>query len=247
MDSSAPTLGHNNPPEPIDQYPALKQRTDELVATANRWIAERPEITDADTAEKCQTFLEQLRAEFKAVEEQRKAEKQPHMDAAAAVDGRYNPLKALLETAAGFLKPKREAYLRKVEDAQREAARKAAAEAARIQREAEEAARKAQAGTGAVVGATVEAEQKRREAEEATARAEAAAAAKPTLKGVHGGRAATLRSRWLGRITDQGKVYRRYKARAEVVELLQKLVNADVRAGEREIPGVEVYEERSAA
>lgn len=225
-------LGHNNPPEDF-------ARVNDLVATADRWKAERPVIETDDVAEKAQAFLDQLRSCAKDIEKARKADKQPHMDAAKAVDELYKPQVDRLTAAANIIKGLLTDFLRKKEDERRrvEEERRRAAEEAR--RKAEEASREA-----ASVDQQVAAQKARGDAEAAAKVAEQTAKSRAQVTGQ--GRTVSLRTRRVAVIVDQGKVYRKFRDHPSVIEALQKLVNAEVRAG-KSVPGVEVREEQAAA
>lgn len=241
---NAPAFGHNNPPDPFDQ---LRERTAELIQNANRWINERGEV-NAGTEPQAVDFANQLRQAFKDAEDMRKAEKQPHMDAAKAVDDKYATIKTLLETAGKRIKQMLTDYLNKKAAAEAEERRRLEAEAAAARKAAEELAAQAESGEGDVIGNTVQAEQAAKAAAEADKRAQQIGEG-TKAHGAHAGRAMSLRTRRVGVIVDQGKVYRRYSKDALVIEALQKCVDRDVRSKDfgGSIPGVEVKEERSAA
>jgi len=225
-------LGHNNPPEQF-------ARVDELVANADRWKTERPVIESDDVAGKAQAFLDQLRSCAKEIEATRKAEKQPHMDAAKAVDQVFKPQMDRLTAAANIIKGLLTEFLRKKEDERRAAE----AEQRRI---ADEAARKAEdaARAASSVDQQVAAQKAREDASAAAAEADHIARTRSQVTGQ--GRTVSLRSRKVGVIVDQGKVYRKFRDHPSVIEVLQKLVNAEVRGG-RSIPGVDIREEQEAA
>ena len=63
------------------------------------------------------------------------------------------------------------------------------------------------------------------------------------------GRKAGLKSIYLGKIVDWQKVLQHFSGHQQMRDLLQKLVDADVRFNKTQcsIPGVEVIEERVAA
>lgn len=237
MTDQTPGPGHNLPP--IEE---IRQRTDDLIAATDQWLEKVPEIGDDDTAGKASDLLAQLRAEFKAVEEQRKAEKKPHTDAATCVDGEYNPLKVRLERSVDVIKAKLSPWLAKKQAAEDEARRQREEDAAKAQEEADRIA--AEAETANSIDAQIE-------AEEAQKRAEAAAKAsrKQTSANVKGqfGRTTTLRTTYRGEITDHNKALAVYAHDPLIVDALQTAINRDVRAGKRDIPGVEVKQDRKAA
>ncbi len=227
-------IGHNQP----SQADLHRDRVDALVDTANRWAAERPLITDAETAAKCTDFLNQLAAETKKLDEARKVEKAPHLAAAKAVDDAWHPLLDAVEACKRLLRPLHTAWLKREQarlDAERRKAQEAAAKA---QREAEEAARKAAEPKS--VRDIISASEAERRASEA-AEAALAVPARAQARGALGGRAHSLRTTWRAHVVDLVAAVRHYRDRAEVRELIERLANADARAGVRSIPGCAVY------
>lgn len=228
-------IGHNQSP-----FEAQQQRVNDLVENANRWVKERPEIEDDEQAKAAQDFIVQLRTCHKDVEATRKTEKQPFLDQAADVDKQFNPLKALLDVAAGLMKRKLTPWLQKKQrEAEAEQERQEAA--ARKQREEAEAARlKAEeaAKTGDdAIQAQVVAEDLAKEA----AKAEKAASApvKASVKGSMG-RAASLRTTYTGEIEDFDKCLAHFKNHPGILQELRGLVNSAVRGGNHNIPGVKI-------
>lgn len=129
-------IGGNNPPERIEI-----ERAVELVATANGWIAERPEIGDADQAKEAGDFVDKLRTSKKNLAAALKADIAPHDEAIAEVKAKYREPVSLIETALTALLEKSGAWL--VRERARIAAEKAIieAEARRKREEAERAER----------------------------------------------------------------------------------------------------------
>ena len=236
--------GNNLPPE--------EARVNDLVANANRWLAERPELTDQEMADKCSAFIDQITAMLKDLDKQRRAEKKPHEDAAKAVDARFKPLTALLEKAKDLLKPKLTAWMLKLQRDRDEAARLAREEA---QRKAEEAARAAEEAEKAtdVVGASVAAEEAARAAEEAEKQAAKAEKAPVNLQSAMGARTKSLRTVWRARVTSHAKALWHFRDHPDVIDVIERLANAEARAeaakneGISTIPGVEFYAEKTAA
>lgn len=237
-DETTAGIGHNLPP-----FETIKQRTDALIDTANRWITERGEIADEDMAGKANDFLTQLRAEFKAADKERKAEKQPHLDAGKAVDAKYKPVTERLEKAANAIKKMLTPWLQKKQREEEEAQR-SAQEEARAKAEAEAKRAEELAKEGNAIDAEIAAE----EAEQAVKAADKIAEA-PVRAGVKGelGRTASLRTTYYGEIADFDKCLDHYKGHVAIRETLEKLVNADIRAGTHTIPGVRVKQQQSAA
>jgi len=244
-----PPMGHNGPPDPA------AERAAEIIAAANRWATERPELTDQDMADKCSAFLDQITAATKSVEAAKKTEKQPHMDAARAVDEKWKPWAEKLAVADRLLRPKLTAWLAKLRMQQDEAARLAREEA---RRKADEAARaaaeaeKVQAG-GDVIGATVKADEAARAAAEAEKVAAKAATAPVNIKSSLGARTKSLRTNWRADVTDLPKAVWHYRHHPKMAALVQELANADARAMAREqggkstIPGVAFVAKQVAA
>ena len=88
MNDQARGLGDNRPPDAFDD---LKARAEALIATTNKWLAERPEIADGDMAGRCTDFVEQIGKEWKAIDAERASQKKPYDQAAAAVQSRCRP------------------------------------------------------------------------------------------------------------------------------------------------------------
>lgn len=212
-------------------------------------------VTVAETQEQVDdiaAIIDTLQSGGKLLEAERVKEKKPHDEAIKAIQDRFNVylapvtnkgVKGKVPLAVEALRAAQRPFLqeqeRKLEE-QRQAAR---AEAERLAREAAEAARAAAASD---LEAREEAEAKEREAEAAAKAAKDADKAKAHAHG--GGRAQGLRTVHKGRIDDLNAVVKFYWQTNETAfaELVQKLVDADVRAGRRgnSIPGVTIIEEK---
>lgn len=234
-------IGHNS--GNVLQFESLKDRADTLVNTANRWLKERPEITSEDLAGKCSDFVEQLTKHEKACETARKNDKQPHIDAGKAVDEQYKPLSSALEMAKKLLKSKLTPWLQKKET-ERLAAIKKAEEDAMAKIEEAEAEALSEPTT---VQEAMKAESAEADAEAALKRLDRIARMKATVQGDLGSRARGLKTRKEAVVSDYAKALNHYRDNAEVVALIQRLAQADVRHGETSIPGVEIKEIREAA
>ena len=241
MDIRAALVGHNQPP-PHEEF---RDRIDRLLNVANRWLKERPVILDEDMAAKCIDFLDQIAQEAKAVEEQRRTEKKPHDEAGRAVDGKYKPLVALLDTAKAMLKPRLTVWLNAKELRRQAAIREAEAEAyAAIQ----EATRlKAEAEKGASVQAAVAAEEAAKAADAAVKQADTIAESRAQVRGDYSTRARSLRGTWKAKIVNLDEAIRFYRNSVDLFECIEKRANQDARGGARIIPGCEVFEEKSVA
>lgn len=118
--------GANNPPDPlITEYL-------ERIDTAEKWLAERPEITDETMADRAAFFISQVAATWKALDDQRKAESRTFK---AAQDAKYNSPLTLLESAKGKLLVLRNAWLAKKQKKLDDERAAAQAEADRVARE----------------------------------------------------------------------------------------------------------------
>jgi hypothetical protein len=205
--SASPGLGHNQPPpDPIG-------RASELVATANRWIAERPEIVDGEMAGVAQDFLKQLRANRDDLEASMKAERKPLDDAVAAIRVKYRDPLELVGIALTKMREKLAPWLTREQD-------RLDAEAAERERLAADAAAHADAArkTAQQTG-TVEAEL---EAQRAAQQLEDAqrAAAKPVgrarVRGDLSDRASSMRVTHYAAVVDEDKALRSYAKDATV-------------------------------
>lgn len=240
-------IGGNNPPEEMTPFTAASQRVTELVETANVWLASVKEIGDTDTAVACQGFLDQVSAESKAVETDRRTEKKPHEDAAKAVDTKYRPLSTRLDTIKSLLLPLKTGWLQK-EQARKDAEAKAAREEAdRLRKLAEEAAAAATQNT--TVEAVIAVDEINASAKQSEAAARRIENSKAQVRSNFGTRASGLRTYWSAKITDFDKALMHYKRDPRVRELIQSLADADARAMKDEInvPGVESVSEQRAA
>ena len=135
-------IGGNNPPTALEAAA-------ELTATATNWLAERPEITDADMAKEAGELVERLRTSKKNLAAAQKADLAPHDQAIAEVKAQYREPASQIETALGGLLARSGDWLKKENDriaaerAAREAeARRLREEADRLERERLEAARR---------------------------------------------------------------------------------------------------------
>lgn len=212
-------------------------------------------VSEAQTQEQVDAIaaiIDQLQSGGKLLEAERVKEKKPHDEAIAAIQSKFNaylaPLtnkgvKGKVPLAVEALRASQRPFLLEQERKIEEDRQKAREEAERLAREAAEAARSASASD---LEAREEAEAKEREAEAAAKAAKEADKAKAHAHG--GGRAQGLRTVHKGQITDLNAAVRFYwqTNEAAFAELVQKLVDADVRAGRRgnSIPGVTIIEER---
>lgn len=237
--SALATIGHNNPPPPTPYEQAEKEITD-LYGEATLWL-DGAVVDNQDLADGLGNLLNLIRAAEKKADTARKEEKQPHMDAAKAVDDKYRPLIEQAKRATDGCKAALAPWLAKVEAEKRareEAARREAEEKARLAREALQSADVFNLAEREHAESLVKAAKK--------AEAKAKAAAKDGAKaGGAIGRVATLRTTYTPVLTDAREAIRHYwlANNAEIIELLRELAAKDVRAGKREIPGFRIEEQ----
>jgi 23S rRNA pseudoU1915 N3-methylase RlmH len=224
-----PPAGHNRPP-PYDTeaHADLAARTDKFMAACND-VRAAGEVSSEETAQMLSDLIAGLRGLKKQVEAQKKQDKAPHDEAGKAVLAAFTPLEERLERATKAMLALMQAWMdKKRAEAEAEKARKAAeAEAAR--KAAEEAAAKA-AATGDL-DAEIEAE--KLAADAAKAEKQAAKDVKVSVGSATGaGRTISSRKVRTAEITNPRALFLRYVDHPKVLEVLQSLANADVRAGE---------------
>lgn len=182
-------------------------RADALVANANRWIAERPEITDAEMAGIAGDFVKQLRENRDDLESAEKQERQPLDLAVAAIRVKYRTPLELIGIAYTRMQQKLKPWLDREQarlDAEAAERRRAAAEIAAQA----EAARKAADQSG-----TVESELAARDAAKAAAAANKVAfkpAAKARVKGDLSVKAMTMKVTHYAQVVDETDALRSF-------------------------------------
>jgi hypothetical protein len=229
-DERRPGIGDNAPPEPTPL-----ERAAELVPACDDWTS-KGLLSNEDDARLLSEFLVQIRKARAAAVEARDAERKPHEDALALIDGRYKvPLAKLdiaIERIAGSKK-----VVGLLADWMARERNRIAEEAARKKREAEEAERAAQtmadrAATAGTIDAEVEARQAIETAEELRQEAERRPG-RVRVKGDLAPKAVGLRDYWSAKIIDWTKARRYYRQDARVVkaydEAVQVCANDDAR------------------
>jgi len=237
---ASPPAGHNQPPK--TPFEAVEDRIELLHIEATNWL-DGDAIENQGQADAVSKLLDDTRKARKEADNARKVENKPFDDGKREVQGRYNPLLKKADTIADLCKKVLAPFLAKID-----AEKKAVAEQAR--KDAEEAAAKAREAFAKAdatdLAAREEAERYADDAKAAEQHAARAAKDKGTAKG--GARAVTLRSVFTGSITDLTACARHYWTtdRPALEALIAEMVARDVRAGKRDIPGVEITEERVA-
>ncbi|WP_417825359.1 hypothetical protein [Thalassospira povalilytica] len=233
-------IGHNGcPPSAIEE---LEQTAGDLYGEAENW-ADGAEIANDEQAGAVSDLINMIREHTKKVEANRKTEKQPHMDAAKAVDDAHKPIKESLDRATSVLKSVLLKWQEKKDAEQRAKAEELRKQAEEEQRKAQEAMQRRETLEDAEL-----AEQAAKNAKKLEQQAAAAAKANANSKGSVG-RAVSMRTRHIAVVTD-------YKAAAAWLwqnrpgcfnETIDKLAQQEVNSKNRAVPGVEIKEERSVA
>lgn len=230
------TIGHNQSADPREALAIELEGEKEI---AEQFL--KTPINDDDAADKAAAWSKKFQIISKKADDQRKVEKQPHIDAGAAVDAKWNPIRDDAKDLSNRLKRHIDPYLQKKQAEERERQRKAQEEADRKRREAEEAARKAQEAAVDDEAAKAEAERLLQEAEAA----EKATAERNAQAGRTGAKV-SLRTFTFAEITDYDALIGAIKNNPEVKELAERLANAAARAG-NPLPGTEIKQEKRAA
>ena len=228
--------GHNRPPVDIEAVGEFK----EAIAHLQPRIAEllsakdRVAVTDRESAGRVGTYVAQLRAAAKAVDEKRMEVKAPYLAAGRALDTEAKAIAGPLEDAGTAANAKLNAFLR--EERQREEAERRRAEDARRAAEAE-------------ARAQAEAEAKERGSDEFLSDAGyAEPVAPPPPPPIRSELGNTVSARTVQRaeITDYTLAFIAVEKNEKVREAIDKAVAALVRSGQREIPGVTIHDETKA-
>ncbi len=168
-------IGHNNPPDPIDQ--AIAPFADHIEEAQN-WLDGQP-VENDDQLAATDALLKSIKSAIKALKEARDASTKPLHDAWKTEVARWKPTADDLDRISAGIVAAQDPYKRALA-AQKEAEKRAAWEAAdKTRREAEEAARSAQPSD---INAQREAAEKAAVAQQAVKAA--AAKAKDTVKGM---------------------------------------------------------------
>ena len=249
-DESPPPAGHNMPP-PYDAgaVEAFEAKVREHADAAGAWLDEG-DLTSEEEAERLADLLSGARTLLKQIEDRRKAEKQPHLDASRAVDSAFKRLTDPLSRTMEKVKPLLTAWATKKREAE-EARRRAEIEAARKAEEEAQKAREAAAARNDTMG-EAEAEERARAAK----KAEEDAARRKTTGAVHsasgGGRTTSLRTYRTAKVVNVRRAFMALEQEhgAEIAECLERIANAKIRAAKGrpiEIAGVEIHEEQRVA
>lgn len=201
------------------------ERISKLVEASGRAKAD-----DEETTGRCADLVRQIAAALKVIEDTRKAVKEPYLEAGRAVDERARQVRAELERAEAGVRALMLAYARKKQEELRQA------ELARMREEQqrraeEEERRKAAEEKGEPIPEPLPEPEPVREPERA-----------PIIRGDYGATASSVKV-YTGKITDWRKAFKAVEGNVAVREAVQKAINARVKAGDHNIPGVEVIED----
>ena len=236
-------MGDNRPPieeqgvgdfnDAIDQHSGLRKRIADLLDSAGRASA-----TTDEEAGRCAELIRQIGAVERVVEDERKSVKEPYLNAGRKIDDAAKTLVARLLNAKADVRGKAETFLR--EKAAKEAAeRRRIEDEQRREREAlEERAREEREKAAA--------ENRAPDPEIMEAPVTVAAApvkVEPTQVRSDFGAVASARKVKVAVINDWLKAFKAVKSVPAVQEAIQKAVNGLVRAGQTNIPGVEVKDD----
>lgn len=241
-DAAIAVIGHNNPPEPTP-FDLSVSEAEDLFLEASSWCDGKA-IENQEQYDALKDLLGQIKAAIKRADERRVVENEPFDRGKAEVQDRYNTLIGNTKLVKGKLVLADEAcraaqtpWLKKLDDERRAAAAKAAAEAEALRKAAAEAFAKSSLDD-------LEARQK---AEQAAA--DAMQAAKLSRKAEKQAAAGTgLRTTYSARLVDM-QAFARWSWESDTTalgEYFEGRANALVKAGRRDLPGVEVVETREA-
>lgn len=245
-----PAMGHNGGPA-LTPFEVSRDEIDALFAEGKNWLDGKPVETQAE-AEGVAKLLMMTREAAARADERRAAEKRPHDEAAAEVQGRYNTLlagfKASVKGPKGRATILADACRAALQPflARQEAEKQAAAEAAR--RHAEAQARDAALAFAVSAPGDLEArEQAEAMAVDAKTADRAAGRAERDRAVARGGaRATKLRTTYRAEVVDAVSFvsWAMANATGELIGHLTTMAERRVAAGFRDTPGIVVREEK---
>lgn len=221
----------------------LLPRIEELLSKVSK-----VQVSNEDESGRAADFQRQLAAAAKAVDEERVRVKAPYLEAGRAIDAEAKNFSTRLDGAIRTVRTM-------IEDFGREQLRKRRAEEARLEEEARqreaEAAERARAAEQARLDA-IEAGKPAPEPEPPVIDEEDYFAPPPPppsrnfqTRGDYGS-VATVATVWKSKVKDYKKAFKAVESNAGVREAIDKAIAARVRSGDREIAGVEIYEDVAA-
>lgn len=238
--TAAATVGDNLPTDPFDR---LQAEVSDTLDRAETFLNDASKPADKTRADMARNMQAQLLALTKTADAMHKAEKQPHLDASRAVDEKFR-FRDKIDAACKRLRTIFENWMRAEEaNARAEAERKHREAVARAEAErARVAAERAKLHRDDPISALTSDEPEL---------PPLPLAPEPVRINVGGGvgRAAGLKSEWVGAVVDYEATLRHFRAHPNIKAEIEKLVKAAVRVGKSQtaIPGVKVTESRRAA
>lgn len=232
------TLLRNAPAEPAVLF---AEEVEDLLSEARNFLDGEP-ITTEQQAEAVSSLLNRLRRVSKDADEARKVEAKPFDDGKASVQAKWKPIIEKGKLAASVAKQALAPWLVQIEKHNQ-----AAAEAARVEAERmAQLAREAHQASAGDLTAKEDAERLLKAAK--AAEKDAARLGKAKAHATGGERAVGLVDVFTPVLTDPLIAARHYWAtkRPLLEDWLLDQAEADVRAGQREIPGFEIKHERVA-
>jgi hypothetical protein len=226
-------IGHNSPPTLAEQARAdMESAAKEIAARAAQLAggADRCIVIDQESAGKAADLIKMITTAENKLGDIHTTQKAPYLAAGRAVDEIKTGIAGILAAAKALVKTKTNAYLKEEEA-------KAAAERRRLEEIAREEARKAQEAQS--TQSAVDHTQKAHDAI-----AQASAVAEPVKARGDYGNVVGLKDNWVGTVTDYTLAFAAVASNAKVREAIDKAIQAMVRSGAREIPGVEIINDR---
>lgn len=222
-------IGHNNPPDPIDE--ALAPFGD-AIAEAENWM-DGTAVENEAQMKAVDALIRDMKAAKKAVTAAEESEAKPFYDQWKAAKARYKPTLDDLDLRTKALVAVVDGFKRKLAAEKAEAERLARIEAARLAREAEEAAKQAVEGDYEAQRAAMAAKDQADEARRASA-----AASKDQVKG--------LRTTTMHEIEDHRAALHWIAAndKAAMTAFIEDYVRRNCK--DMQIAGVRVWQERVA-
>jgi hypothetical protein len=222
-DAIRASMGHNNPP--LSPFEAHSANIEDLYVEAKNWCDGEP-ITTQEQHDEVERLLDMIREAHDAADESRKEENKPFDDGKAAVQAKYAPLISDTKAVQGKTILAKKACLAALTPWRQKVADEKAAEAKRLQDEADEKVRLAQEASRALAPESLE-QAEQVEAIIADARIAQKAAARADKAATTG---TGLRANWVPELTDGVLAARYYwtERRPECEAFFLSLAKADV-------------------
>lgn len=236
-------IGHNNGPVfDTALLDGLTRQASEIADAASAWAGTT--IENQIQAGELKDFLDAVRDKVNEVEDHRKSEKQPFLDAGRQVDAAYARVRDIIEAAAKLAKAPLEVFLK---EQQRLADERRRTELEAARRASEEAERERQiAERNRNAAALIEAEAKAEAARQAHKAAETSTRIQIDSATGSGKARTSLRTQRRAKITNINQAMLHYRDHPDLVDCIIRLANADIRASRGAtltIPGINIIEE----